>query len=115
MNLVGPIELLRVRVRDLGAAQAFYGDRLGLGLIAADAQMAIYDTGQAKLVIEQGAANPSEAIELGFTVVDLNAAIAAALAADVKILAAPTTQAWGGRVAVVADPDGNRLSLIEYP
>ena len=115
MSAIGPIELIRLRVRDLEAAKTFYGNTLKLSLVAADTQMAIFDTGQAKLVLEQGTPVPSSAIELGFTVASLEAAVAAAIAADVKILAAPATEAWGGRVAAIADPDGNRLSLIQYP
>lgn len=119
MNAVGPIELVRLRVRDLDAAKNFYGDVLKLPLVAADAQMAIFDTGQAKLVVERehsGAASASSpAVELGFTVASIEAAVAAAIAADVAVLAPPATEAWGGRVAAIADPDGNRLSLIQYP
>lgn len=115
MSAVGPIELVRLRVRDLEAAKNFYGKLLKLPLVAADAQMAIFDTGQAKLVVEQGTAAPSSAIELGFTVASVETAVAAAIAADIKILAPPATEAWGGRVAAIADPDGNRLSLIQYP
>jgi predicted enzyme related to lactoylglutathione lyase len=115
VSAVGPIELIRLRVRDLEAAKNFYGKLLKLTLVAADAQMAIFDTGQAKLVVERGTAAPSAAIELGFTVASLETAIAAAIAADIKILAPPATEAWGGRVAAIADPDGNRLSLIQYP
>jgi len=102
-------------VRDLEAAKNFYGQLLKLTLVAADAQMAIFDTGQAKLVVEQGTVASSSAIELGFTVASVEAAVAAAIAADIKILAPPATEAWGGRVAAIADPDGNRLSLIQYP
>jgi len=115
MSAVGPIELVRLRVRDLEAAKNFYGNLLKLTLVAADTQMAIFDTGQAKLVIEQGTAAPSAAIELGCTVASVETAVAAAIAADIKILAPPATEAWGGRVAAIADPDGNRLSLIQYP
>ena len=115
MSAVGPLELIRLRVRDLEAAKNFYGNLLKLTLVAADAQMAIFDTGQAKLAIEQGLSAPSAAIELGFTVASVETAVAAAIAADIKILAPPATEAWGGRVAAIADPDGNRLSLIQYP
>ena len=115
MSAIGPIELIRLRVRDLESAKNFYGGTLKLALVASDAQMAIFDTGQAKLVVEQGLASPSAAVELGFTVASLETAVAAAIAADVEILAPPATEAWGGRVAAVADPDGNRLSLIQYP
>jgi predicted enzyme related to lactoylglutathione lyase len=115
VSAVGPIELIRLRVRDLEAAKNFYGNLLKLTLVAADTQMAIFDTGQAKLVIEQGTDAPSAAIELGFTVARVETAVAAAIAANIKILAPPATEAWGGRVAAIADPDGNRLSLIQYP
>jgi predicted enzyme related to lactoylglutathione lyase len=107
VSAVGPVELVRLRVRDLEAARNFYGNLLKLALVAADAQMAIFDTGQAKLVVEQetGAlSSPVPAIELGFTVASLEAAVAAAIANDIKILAPPTTEAWGGRVAAIADP-----------
>jgi len=115
MSLVGALELVRVRVRDLAAARGFYGDTLKLALVAADAAIAVYDTGQAKLVLEQDAAAAPGTIELGFTVASLETALAALVAADVRVVVPPKTEAWGGRTALVADPDGNRLALIQYP
>jgi len=50
-------------------------------------------------------------IELCVYVEDVDAAVAAAREAGVRIVAEPSDQVWGERVAYVADPDGNLVML----
>jgi lactoylglutathione lyase len=50
-------------------------------------------------------------IELCIYVDDVDATVERLRAADVPILVEPTDQAWGERVAYVADPDGNLVML----
>ena len=114
MSTVGPIEQIHLRVTDIAAARAFYAGKLKLPLVAAGDDLAIFDTGQAKLILEKGEA-AAKGVEFGFTVESLEATVAALIAANVRIVVPPRTEDWGGRVAKVADPDGNTLSLVQYP
>ncbi len=79
---LGPIEAVRVFTRDLARARRFYSDVLGLSETLADDAVAIFETGQAKLIIEQVHADDPEASELvgrftafSFTVADMAATI----------------------------------------
>jgi predicted enzyme related to lactoylglutathione lyase len=114
MSAIGPIEQIHLCVRDIAAAKAFYAGKLKLPLVAAGDELAIFDTGQAKLIVAKGEAAAS-GVEFGFTVASLEAALAALIAADVRVAVPPRTEPWGGRVAKIADPDGNLLSLVQYP
>ncbi len=114
MSTVGPIEQIHLRVTDIAAAKAFYVGQLKLPLIAAGDDLAIFDTGQAKLILTKGEA-AAKGVEFGFTVQSLEATLAALIADDVRIVVPPRTEEWGGRVAKIADPDGNTLSLVQYP
>ncbi len=51
------------------------------------------------------------ATELYVHVDDLNAALAAGVAAGGRLLSAATLRGWGERVAYLADPDGNVVGL----
>ncbi|MBL8807685.1 MAG: VOC family protein [Rhodospirillales bacterium] len=114
MAVVGPIEQILLPVRDIGAARRFYGGVLKLAAIADGEDLAIYDTGQAKLILFRSDA-PATGIELAFTVASLEAALAELVAADVRIVSPPRTEPWGGRTAKIADPDGHVHSLVQYP
>ncbi|MBI3505428.1 MAG: VOC family protein [Proteobacteria bacterium] len=114
MSVIGPIEQIHLTVRDIAAAKAFYAGKLKLKMVAAGDDLAIFDTGQAKLILAKGD-GAAKGVEFGFTVESLEAAIAELIAADVRIAAPPKTEEWGGRVARIADPDGNTLSLVQYP
>jgi len=111
---LGPIEQIHLSVSDILAAKDFYAGKLQLPLIAAGDDLAIFDTGQAKLIVARGEGT-GKGVELSFTVPSLEAALAELIAADVRIAAAPRTEPWGGRVAKIADPDGNLVSIVQYP
>lgn len=45
----------------------------------------------------------------------VDAAVAAAVAAGARRVSAPADQPWGGRSALVADPEGNRWEVLWVP
>ena len=45
----------------------------------------------------------------------VDAAVAASVAAGARRVSDPTNQSWGGRSAVVADPEGNHWELLWVP
>lgn len=57
---LGPIEAVRVFTRKLDEARRFYGDTLGLREMSATDAIVMFDTGQAKLMIEH--VDPNEPV-----------------------------------------------------
>lgn len=119
---LGPIEAVRVFTADTGKAVPFYRDALGLTLIHEADGLAIFDTGQAKLILEQVDPDEAEVAALvgrfagvSFTVPDVEAAYSALTDRGVVFDGAPEPQDWGGVLAHLRDPDGNVLSLVQYP
>jgi len=57
---------------------------------------------------------PSDApgFELGFKVVDVDAAYAELVAAGADAVTSPRDRPWGQRTAYVADPDGHLIELV---
>jgi predicted enzyme related to lactoylglutathione lyase len=52
---------------------------------------------------------------LSFAVDDCMAAVGSLTGKSVQFLGPAQKQAWGGTVAHFLDPDGNVLTLVEYP
>ncbi len=115
MRVLGAIEQITLAVADLDAAKDFYGTRLGLPLVAAGDDLAIYDTGQAKLIVARATGTPTTGLELGFTVASLDGSLARLVGAGARVAVPPRTEEWGGRTAKFADPAGNLVTLVQYP
>ena len=120
--MLGPIEAIRVFTTDLPTARGFYSGTLGLPETFADDGLAIFDTGQAKLVVELLDADDPEARELvgrfaafSFTVDSMQAALAHLSGRPIRWVSQSERQAWGGIMSHFKDPDGNILTLVEYP
>lgn len=120
--MLGPIDTIRIFTQDLGAALSFYRDKLEMTPAIEDEHMALFDTGSAKLMLE--AIDPEEdtAEELvgrftgiSFAVSDIRGAFAALEKAGVSFDGRPELQPWGGALAHFFDPDGNVLTLVQYP
>jgi lactoylglutathione lyase len=111
------LNLLVLRVADLERAAAFYR-RLGFTFVehahgAGPTHLAAEEDG---LVFELYPATPAQppsmSTRIGFSVDDVDAAVAElAGLAGVQILSAAKESEWGRR-AVVADPDGHRVELV---
>jgi predicted enzyme related to lactoylglutathione lyase len=121
----GPVRLwyATVYVRDFERALAFYRDTLGLPLRFADEKFgfASFATPGAGFTIAQvddtdpgqrGLAGRHTGVAFG--VDDLDETYASWRARGVDFPLPPTQQPWGGRLAQLADPEGNLLTLDQY-
>jgi predicted enzyme related to lactoylglutathione lyase len=52
---------------------------------------------------------------ISFAVDDVDQAHRELSAAGLAFTSAPATQPWGGRLATLADPSGNRIQLVQFP
>jgi catechol 2,3-dioxygenase-like lactoylglutathione lyase family enzyme len=123
------LDHVAIRVSDLERALAFYRDLLGfrvLGQIDVPGagpprRLTHLDTGRGTLVLvseeETSATSVAPAGEhtfyLALRVCDLDAIVARLAHAGVTVLSAPVNTSYGVRLAVIADPDGTVLHLLE--
>jgi lactoylglutathione lyase len=121
--------LVNIDVDDLAAAQAFYAEAFGLVPARRFGDFGVELTGSSAPVylLAKPAGSPASAatgqvrdyarhwtpVHLDFTVDDLDAALARALAAGATLEGEPRTHAWG-RIAHMADPWGHGFCLIEF-
>jgi catechol 2,3-dioxygenase-like lactoylglutathione lyase family enzyme len=120
--VIGPVETVRVFTKNLTEARRFYAGVLGLKELVANERWAIFDTGQAKLLIERvDAGDPEGHSEVGrlahfsFTVADMDEALQSLQGAPIQWLGPPERQDWGGILAYLRDPDGTIVTLVQYP
>lgn len=116
VNRVGAV---RIFVRDIARARVFYGDILNLpDRIDGDAFSAFRLSG-VDVVVEVATADQAELVGrftgVSFAVADVDAVVTEIRNAGVVITGTPEKQDWGGIMAHVADPDGNEITLVEYP
>jgi catechol 2,3-dioxygenase-like lactoylglutathione lyase family enzyme len=119
---LGPIEAVRVFTTNLTKARRFYAETLGLPEIRTTDTWAMFDTGQAKLIVECVDPDDPEAAGLvgrftafSFTVTSMETAVNNLRGRSIEWLGLPERQAWGGLLSHLKDPDGNILTLVQYP
>ncbi|MFP5503766.1 MAG: VOC family protein [Candidatus Sericytochromatia bacterium] len=117
----------KLRVRDLDVAIAFYEAAFGytprsrrpgpegseiafVRLPGEDSEIQL-----ARYPGEAAFSVPERLLHLAFRVEDLDAVMAAAIAAGATLEAAPYTLPSGSRVAFLKDPDGYDLELVQKP
>lgn len=108
--LIRNVDCIRLRVPDLDAALAFYRDHLGHALIwrsPTAAGLAMPDS-ESEIVVH----TDSTPEDLDLSVDSIDDAIARMTAGGGRLLAGPFEIAIG-RCAVVADPFGNALTLLD--
>ncbi len=112
-------------VAEIDPSLDFYVGTLGLKLQHRSGPYAQLDTGRTRLAlyerdamaktlgVERLAAPDTAApgFEIGFKVVDADAAYADLLAAGAEAAAPPADRHWGQRTAYVRDPDGHLIEL----
>jgi lactoylglutathione lyase len=120
--VLGPIESVRVFTTKLAQARRFYAETLGLQETLATDAIAIFDTGQAKLIVEHVDAADPEASELvgrfsafSFTVTNMELTLNELRDRSIEWLSLSERQQWGGLLSHFKDPDGNILTLVQYP
>jgi lactoylglutathione lyase len=119
---LGPIEAVRVFTTKLAEARRFYGETLGLPETFASDAIAIFDTGQAKLIVEHADTADPEANGLvgrftafSFTVTSMEMVLNELRGRSIEWLSQSERQSWGGLLSHFKDPDGNILTLVQYP
>ncbi len=113
------LHLLVLRAAELRATAAFY-EAFGFRFVAerhgaGPEHLASIATAESPLVLElypASCAVDTQAVRLGFTVPHLATALERATAAGGSLVTAPRIGPHG-RKAVVADPDGRRVELLE--
>lgn len=120
--MLGPIDTVRLFTVNLERSLEFYRDKLGMTPAVSDEGVAIFDTGSAKLMLEALEPGSEEAEDLAgrftglsFAVQDIRAAFAELESKGVPFDGRPEIQPWGGALAHFFDPDGNVLTLVQYP
>lgn len=108
-----------------GAARAFYEDTLGLRLVADERDALVFDSGGTVLRVSKVAAfTPMPFTVLGWKVEDISAAVGQLRRAGVSFRVyeglhqdedGVCTFPDGTRLAWFQDPDGNVLSLTQFP
>jgi catechol 2,3-dioxygenase-like lactoylglutathione lyase family enzyme len=117
---------IRVFVREIDAAKAFFDSILNLPLVVdGRAQgFCVFKAGEGlDLVVEAVPADApaDERLLVGrfsgisFEVDDMAAAHARLLAAGVRFSGEPERQFWGGVLATFDDPSGNQFQLVQQP
>jgi predicted enzyme related to lactoylglutathione lyase len=116
--------LVNIDVDDLAAAQAFYTSAFGLvpARRLGGAILELTGAGVPVYLLAKpagGAVRPRDyarhwtPVHLDFTVDDLDAALARALAAGATLEGEPQTHVWG-RIAHMADPWGHGFCLVQF-
>ncbi len=114
------IGYVNVFVSDLEKSVAFYQQKLGLELEMSEPNFgyAAFHAGTIRLGLAVAGSDQKSLIGrhtgIGLSVTDLNQEYATLLEKGVIFSEPPTKQPWGGFMAIVEDPDGNRYYLDQY-
>lgn len=103
-----------------GALRAFYVEVLGLTPRSDRDGFVNFEFGDQRLTISvhdgvAGDADEPNRIMVNFATTDIDAAYSRAIAAGAPPIRPPSAEPWGGRVATIADPDGNVVQFLELP
>ena len=117
--------LVTVFAKDMGRSATFYGEALGLKQTYRFPASGVpehveFSAGGVTLAVSSDAglkshgmpaSSPGHPFEIGLKTDNVDSTIAELRAKDVTVLREPFSSAAGNRVAYVADPDGNWISL----
>jgi lactoylglutathione lyase len=99
-------------VADMDRAVKFYRDTLGLPLKFESPGWSEFATGETRLALHPASGkNPAGAVELGFTVVDVEKFHSEMIAKGVRFSMPPTKQDFGGVLAQFVDSEGGHCSV----
>ena len=101
---------------DVGSARAFYGELLGAAPTAEWPGGAIFDAGEATILVHERSASmadgPPNEDHFALSVPDLETACSALRSAGLAFVVEPRDYPWG-RSAYLRDPDGRLVELAE--
>ncbi len=99
-------------VADMNRAVKYYRDVLGLQLKFESPSWSEFVTGETRLALHPASAkNPAGAVELGFTVPDIQKFHQDMVAKGVQFSMPPTKQDFGGLLAQFVDSEGGHCSV----
>lgn len=120
---VGGLEAVTLFVEDLGRANRFYGEVLGLRPEEQQEDFASYRVGSTSLQLHPageprpgvvlGRRGPGVAIQITLEVEDVDSAVTYLRELGVEVFDDPKDRPWGKRDAGVYDPDGNEIYLSQ--
>jgi lactoylglutathione lyase len=118
-GMITNIKYVCIYVSDFERSLAFFQDGLGLEMTYHEDHFAQFNTEGAILTIEKGGEKSTEpkdfkktGILIQFEVEDLDKTVGTLKSRNVKFTQ-DITEVDFGRIAVVVDPDGNQLQLLE--
>ncbi|MEV4619336.1 VOC family protein [Asanoa sp. NPDC049573] len=99
----------------LPRALTFYGDLLDLPVAASGAGLATLAAGEGVSVLlhERPTAPSDTSVAASFVVPGLDAIVARWQGSGGAVVDPPAAQPWGERMAVVRDPDGHLVCLVD--
>lgn len=115
--MIGKLELVMVVVADMERSVRFYRDVLGLRVEYESPHWTQLDGGTISIGLHGGGegapAAGEPALQLGFYVEDAEQAVAELRGAGADIAQEPVAERFGGYLAVVRDPDGHPIQLLQ--
>jgi predicted enzyme related to lactoylglutathione lyase len=104
-----------VSTGSLPRSLTFYGDLLGLPAAASGAGVATLSAGDGVSVLlhERPTAPSDTSVAASFVVAGLDDVVARWSAGGGAVVDMPAAQPWGERMAVVRDPDGHLVCLVD--
>lgn len=119
-DLQPEINLIKVPVTDFSRARAFYRDTLGLEeeFAVDEYGWAQYQAGTLPICIYEvgkggGDGEPGNEVNFHLAVNDLAAAAQMLESNGVKLVCPLTSSDDGGSFLIIADPDGNRMKIVQ--
>ena len=102
------------------ALRAFYVDVLDLIPRSDRDGFVNFEFGDQRLTIAvhdsvEGPTGEPDRIMINFATGDIDSSYARAVDAGAPPIRPPSAESWGGRVATIADPDGNLVQFLELP
>lgn len=105
---------LVVSTASLPRSLSFYADLLGLPVTPAGPGLATLDAGGASVLLHERPSEPSDtAVAASFVVAGLDDVVTRWRAEGGAVVDPPAAQPWGERMAVVRDPDGHLVCLVD--
>jgi len=121
-GILQSLSALRIFTHDLNRARQFYAEKLELEEQVASSDYVTFDLAGVDIVVEWIAQDDPDAeslvgrfVAVSFSVDDIATAYRQFGERGVTLVEAPQKQPWGGTLAFISDPDGNVLTLVEYP
>ncbi len=121
-GMISRLAAVRVFVANVDKATRFYRDTLGLACFGQSKSASVFRINDLDFIVEY--ANPADpdAAEmigrftaLSFAVEDCLNVVGKLTGLGVQFLGPAQKQEWGGTLAHLLDPDGNVLTLVQYP